>query len=70
MQALDWNPQGKRQQGRPWITWKCTTEAEVKAIKLTWEEAKIASRDFQRWKAVMALCSVWNGEASVSQICY
>lgn len=62
-QALDWNPQGKRRRERPCLTWKRTLQAELKTISMTWEEAKRAAKDRERWKLVVrALCSRGNDE--------
>jgi hypothetical protein len=38
--ALDWNPQGTRQRGRPRTTWKRTTETELQKVGISWKEAK------------------------------
>ena len=57
-QALDWNPQGKRKVGRPRQIWRRSTDAEVKAAKLSWAELKKISQNRVRWRStVAALCS-------------
>ena len=62
-QALDWNPQGKRKQGRPKQTWRRSTLDELKRIGLTWETAKTHARDRKKWrKIVVALCSTRSKE--------
>ena len=63
-QALDWNPQGKRKVGRPKQTWRRSTDAEVKAIGMTWAQLRRTSRNRVRWRSVVAaLCSSGNQEA-------
>jgi len=60
---LHWNPQGKWRRGGPSFAWKRTLQAELKTISMTWEEAKRAAKDRERWKLVVrALCSRGNDE--------
>jgi len=60
---LNWNPQGRRRRGRPHLTWKRTLQAELKTISMTWEEAKRAAKDQDRWKLIVrALFSRGNKE--------
>nr|XP_055041698.1 LOW QUALITY PROTEIN: uncharacterized protein LOC129429201 [Misgurnus anguillicaudatus] len=40
-QALTWNPQGKRKQGRPRNTWRRDLEADIKVTGLSWGELLI-----------------------------
>ena len=57
-QALDWNPQGKRQRGRPRQSWRRTTMEELETIGITWREAKERSQHRVRWRqTVEALCT-------------
>jgi len=63
-QALDWNPQGKRKQGRPRQTWRRSLTQELKTSNLTWEAAKRTARDRRKWRTtVEALCSTRRKEA-------
>ncbi|KAI0224962.1 hypothetical protein LSAT2_024073 [Lamellibrachia satsuma] len=39
-QALDYNPQGKRRQGRPKINWRRSTLQDLEKVGVTWQEAK------------------------------
>ena len=41
--ALRWTLQGKRKQCRPKATWRRTAQKEIKAISLTWGEAKMTA---------------------------
>ena len=67
-QALDWNPQGKRKVGRPKQTWRRSTDAEVKAIGMTWAQLRRTSWNRVRWRSVVAaLCSSVNQEAKTSK---
>ena len=57
-QALDWNPQGKRNVGRPRKTWRRSIDAEMKAAGMTWAELKRTSLNCVRWRSIVAaLCS-------------
>lgn len=56
--ALDWNPQGKRRQGRPRNTWRRTVENELGKAGATWNEAKSTAANRVRWRTFSAaLCS-------------
>ena len=50
--ALRWTPQGKRKQGRPKATWRRTLrqEKEIRAMNLTWGEAKMIALDRIGWR--------------------
>ena len=57
-QALDYNPQGKRRQGRPKINWRRSTLQNLDKVGVTWEEAKALAQKRVRWRnMVSALCS-------------
>ena len=57
-QALEWNPQGKRNKGRPKKTWRRTVSEEHNAIGMTWDQIKRVAKNRVRWrKLVEALCS-------------
>ena len=43
--ALEWNPQGRRKHGRPKNTWRRTLDAELKKGRLTWGEARRRALD-------------------------
>ncbi len=60
-QALEWNPQGKRNRGRPKNSWGRGIISELEAINTTWGEAKRKAQDWTRWKeTVAALCPRWD----------
>ena len=57
-QALDYNPQGKRRQGRPKINWRCSTLQDLEKVGVTWQEAKAIAQKRVRWRNMVdALCS-------------
>ena len=57
-QALRWNPQGKRNIGRPRNTWRRSCDAELSEIGETWGSIVKISQNRMRWKStVEALCS-------------
>ncbi|KAF6205810.1 hypothetical protein GE061_019984 [Apolygus lucorum] len=56
--ALEWNPQGERRQGRPRISWRRSVEKEARLMGRTWGEVKRLAPDRDGWKRfVEALCS-------------
>ena len=56
-QSLDYNPQGKRKQGRPRNTWRRSTLQDLKNIGVSWQEAKALAQKRVRWRALVdALC--------------
>ena len=54
-QALEWNPQGHRKQGRPKNTWLRGLHTELKTIGKTWNEA--TKKPSKRQKEVERNCS-------------
>ena len=57
-QALSWNPQGKRKQGRPRNTWRRETMEVLNCIGLTWKEIERKSKNREEWRdLVCGLCS-------------
>ena len=57
-QALDYNPQGKRRQGRPKINWRRSTLQDLDKVGVTWQEAKALAQKRVRWRNMVdALCS-------------
>ena len=55
-QALVYNPQGKRKQGRPRNTWRRSTLQDLN-IGMSWQEAKSQAQKRVRWRALVdALC--------------
>lgn len=55
--ALDWNPQCKRRQGRPRITWRRTVENELGKAGAAWNEAEsTAANRVRRRTFSEALC--------------
>ena len=59
-QALKWNPQGKRNRGRPRTTWRRSTEQELKATGKSWSELeKLAKNRGKCRTLVLDLCASW-----------
>ena len=59
-ESLFWTPEGKRQRGRPRITWRRSAEKELKSMHLTWNEIRKVAQDRSRWReTVEALCVPW-----------
>ena len=59
-ESLFWTPEGKRQRGRPRITWRRSAEKELKSMHLTWNEIQKVAQDRSRWReTVEALCVPW-----------
>ena len=57
-QGLDYNPQGKRRQGRPKINWRRSTLQDLEKVGVTWQEAKAIAQKRVRWRNMVdALCS-------------
>ena len=62
-QALEWNPQGNRRQGRPTHSWRRTRLKELERTGTTWREAKQIAQNRVRWRTtVSALCSIRDEE--------
>ncbi|XP_048772952.2 uncharacterized protein LOC125678500 [Ostrea edulis] len=58
-QALKWNPQGKRNRGRPRSSWRRVTETELKEQGYTWNSAERLAPNRVRWREfVNGLCSL------------
>ena len=56
--ALRWNPQGKREQGRPRNSWRKIVDKEAAKAGYTWDEIEKLARDRRRWCEVsLDLCS-------------
>ena len=56
-QAMEWNPQGKRKQGRPKMTWRRTVAGEAESINKNWQQLKVDANNRVRWRSVVdALC--------------
>jgi len=53
-QALEWNPQGKRDRGRPKNTWRRTLLEEAKGVNKTWVEMKADAKNTVKWKILVA----------------
>ena len=57
-QALRWNPQGKRRRGRPYNSWRRSTEAEAREAQYTWHQLETAAPNRVRWRRIVEdLCS-------------
>ena len=58
-----WTPPGKRQRGRPKMTWRQTVIAELTDMGLSWGEAQASAKDRTLWrKIVVALCPTGDEE--------
>jgi len=56
--ALQWNPQGQRNRGRPKNTWRRGVEQEMKEAGVKWGSLEAAAQDRAKWKQfVGGLCS-------------
>ena len=56
-QVLYWNPQGKREKGRPRNTWRRELETEIKKTNMTWKDLERIALDRKAWKDLVAdLC--------------
>lgn len=57
-QALKWNPQGKRKQGRPRNNWRRSVEAEMLKCGLNWGELERKAINRVKWRIfVNGLCT-------------
>lgn len=57
-EALDWNPQGRRKQGRPKDTWRRSIDREAAATNTTWLQIRGSAQNRTRWRAIVdALCA-------------
>jgi len=52
-QALKWNPQGKRNRGRPKSTWKRDLDSDLKEMGHSWTEVETIAQDRSRWRALV-----------------
>ena len=52
-QALSWNPQGKRKQGRPRNTWRRDLARDVKDTGMRWRQVVTAAQQRSRWRNVV-----------------
>ena len=57
-QALRWNPAGRRNRGRPKMTWRRTVEEEMKHVDLSWGQIQAIAMNRVRWRStVAAVCT-------------
>src|SRR5579871_1749783 len=57
-QAMTWNPQGKRKQGRPKNTWRRDVMKDLAEMKHTWKDIERMSKDRVKWRVfVRGLCT-------------
>ena len=57
-QAMTWNPQGKRKQGRPKNTWRRDVMKDLAERKHTWKDIERMSKDRVKWRVfVRGLCT-------------
>ncbi|VDP30881.1 unnamed protein product [Schistosoma margrebowiei] len=58
MQALTWNPEGKRKRGRPKNTLRRIIEADMKTMNYNWTELERIAQDRVGWRMLVSgLCS-------------
>ena len=56
-QALKWNPQGKRKQGRPRTTWRRSTVQEAQQLGYSWGQLEVVAQDRMKWRSLVSdLC--------------
>ena len=61
-QVLTWNPPGgKRKRGCPRKNWVDTMHKDLEDMKITWEEAEEAAREWTIWKSCVPRCAVGTG---------
>ncbi|GFS27786.1 hypothetical protein ElyMa_005304100 [Elysia marginata] len=60
---LVWNPQGCRARGRPRMTWRRETEAEMSSAEKTWRELEEMSQDGWCGGPLLATCASWGAES-------
>ncbi|GFR64265.1 hypothetical protein ElyMa_001917500 [Elysia marginata] len=67
--SLVWNPQGRRARGRPIMTLRRETEAEMASAEKTWKELEEVSQDWMVWRTfVGGLCFPGSLEAKKKKI--
>ena len=52
-QALTWNPQGKRNRGRPKNTWRRDLQADTKRLGCTWSQIEKNASDRVLWRSLV-----------------
>ena len=52
-QALTWNPQGKRNRGRPKNTWRRDLQKDVQATGMGWRQLVVTAQNRGRWRTVV-----------------
>lgn len=58
-QALRWNPQGKRKQGRPRNSWRRSVETEMSKGGLNWGDLERTAKNRVKWRTfVSGLCTL------------
>ena len=59
--AVQWTPEGgKRRRGRPRKTWQDRLRDDLRAMDVSWEEAKSVAGDRKEWRSLVAQCSSGN----------
>ena len=53
VQALSWNPQGKRRRGRPRNTWRRDLLADTKRMGITWNQLEAKAQDRELWRCLV-----------------
>ena len=59
--VLKWNPQGRRNRGRPRNTWRRDLEADIKQTGQTWHQLEILARDRDGWRNFVSGLCPWEG---------
>jgi len=60
--CLRWNPPGKRSKGRPKVTWRRSTETDLKKMGMSWGEAEHLAKDRTSWRQRVAVFSGLHGQ--------
>ena len=67
-QALQWNPQGRRNRGGPRNSWRTDTEAELETMGSNWGAATKTAQNRVRWRSVVdGLCSEISNRPKLSK---
>ncbi len=66
-QALEWNPQGSRRQGRPRQTWRRSILDEAGAEGKQWEEVKVLAQNRVLWRNFLNATCARKGKNPMSK---
>ncbi|VDP37544.1 unnamed protein product [Schistosoma margrebowiei] len=68
MQALTWNPEGKRKRGRPKNTLRWIIEADKKTMNYNWTELERIAQDRVGWRMLVSgLCSFTRSNRQIQE---